>query len=125
MAEAPELHAYVVTLNFGENAPLTTSIWVAQDQANAVALCTWNFLHAHPVATPLICCIVSEISAERLRHLLRAVEGKLPAGGTADIVSLVRAEARKIGEGHCVHGVFVGGGWPCSKCSPDAPLGAA
>jgi hypothetical protein len=89
MTEAPPLKAWIVTLNFGEGGPLHTNIWLAPDAPNAVALCTWDFMTKVRPETPLLCCMAGEIGADQLRHLLRTVEGKLPAGGNAEIVSLV------------------------------------
>jgi hypothetical protein len=88
MIETPELHAYIVTLSF-EGGPLHTNTVLAQNQVIATCLTTTGLMQRTPVTTPLIGCFCVELGADYLRHLLRAVEGKLPAGGTADVVSLV------------------------------------
>src|SRR5688572_2561285 len=86
---SPTLHAYVVTLSFGEGGPLHTNIWIAQHVATATALATVAVMQSTPTDKPLLGVIAMEIPAEQLRHLLRAVEGKLPEGGNAEVLSLV------------------------------------
>ena len=88
MADAPKLHAYVVTLSF-EDGPTHTSVMIAPDATIAAVLATLRLTQKTPVTTALIACFAYELVPDQLRHLLRAVEGHLPASGTADVLSLV------------------------------------
>jgi hypothetical protein len=73
MANALQLHAYVVTLIFGEGGPLHTHVVVAPNAVNATALATVALMQQTPVTTPLLSCLSFELEADHLRHLLRAV----------------------------------------------------
>ncbi len=93
---APALHAYVVTLCFAgaeQNGPVHTSVILAPDQTAAAALVMHTLMREQPTELPLTCCIATQIEAAYLRHLLRAVEGKLPENGTAEVLSLVQKPA--------------------------------
>jgi hypothetical protein len=91
VADTPKLHAYAVTLNFGEGGPLTTAVLLTPDAASASALAMLNMLRQapKPITEDLLSVLAVELQPEFLRHLLRAVEGRLPASGTADVLSLV------------------------------------
>jgi hypothetical protein len=89
MTDVLNLHAYVVTLSFNEGGPLHTHVVVAPNVVNATALATVALMQQTPITAPLLSCLAFELEADHLRHLLRAVEGKLPASGTADVLSLV------------------------------------
>ncbi len=93
MIDAPKLHAYVVTLSFGEGGPLHTSSWVAPDAVSATALATLSLMRQAPTEAPLSACLAIEMAPDYLRQALRAIEGKLPESGTADVLSLVHDAA--------------------------------
>lgn len=85
------LKAWSVTLSFAAPGPLRANMLLAPDAASAGAMAMHVFMMNTPTAEPLQAVIAAEIPAETLRHMLRAVEGKLPASGNAQVVSLVPA----------------------------------
>ena len=83
------LKAYIVALSFEPPGPLHVNTWIAPDAPSAVALATVHFMRHAPPTENLMACLTIEMPADQLRHLLRAVEGKLPDSGNAQVVSLV------------------------------------
>jgi len=83
------LKAYIVALSFEPPGPLHVNTWVAPDAPSAAALATVHFMRQRPTEENLLACLVIEMGAEGLRHLLRTVEGKLPNSGNAEVLSLV------------------------------------
>lgn len=86
------LRAYIVVLSFEPPGPVHVNTWLALDPACASALATLHFMRTAPTEANLMACIALEMPADQLRHLLRAVEGRLPDSGNAEIVSLVPRE---------------------------------
>lgn len=80
--------AWGVTLSFAPPGPIHSGILLAPDATSATALSMHLLMMQQPTTEPLMAVVCQEIPAETLRNLLRAVEGKLPAGGNAEIVSL-------------------------------------
>lgn len=83
------LKAWSVTLSFAAPGPLHANMLLAPDAASVAATAMHVFMMHTPTTEPLQAVIAAEIPAETLRHMLRAVEGKLPASGNAQVVSLV------------------------------------
>ena len=86
------LKAYIVALSFEPPGPLHVHTWIAPDAPSAVALATVHFMRHAPPTENLMACLTIEMPADQLRHQLRAVEGKLPDSGNAQVVSLVPKE---------------------------------
>jgi len=85
------LHSYIVCLNFAAPGILIVGCYIAPDEASAAALATLEAakkMQRLDEIPPLMNCIVSEESAESLRHRLRIIEGGKPGG---EVVSLVRS----------------------------------
>ena len=83
------LHSYIVCLNFAAPGILIVGCYIAPDEASAAALATLEAakkMQGLDPLPPLMNCMVSEESAENLRHRLRIIEGGKPGG---EVVSLV------------------------------------
>lgn len=83
------LKAHIVVLSFEPPGPVHVNTWLAPDAASAAALATVHFMRTSGTEANLMACLTVEMPAEQLRHLLRAVEGKLPDSGNAEVLSLV------------------------------------
>lgn len=86
----PSPRAWMVTLSFAPPGPLHTTLIIAPDRDAALVAATLMLTQDMPAETSLCGVIVAEVPAETLRQMLRAVEGRLPEGGTANVMRLVK-----------------------------------
>ena len=87
------LKPYVVTLSFGQGGPLFVNALLAPTPEAATGMLAVIVMREHVPPQPLIGCMAMELTPDFLRLALRAVEGKLPPGGQAEVLSLVQPPA--------------------------------
>ena len=85
----PTLKPYIVVLSFGEGGPLYANALLAPNAESAMAMFSVMTMREFSPPQLLVGCMTVELQPDFLRAALRAVEGKLPPGGEAQIVSLV------------------------------------
>lgn len=85
----PTPRAWSVTLSFTPPGPLHTTLIIAPDRDAALVAATLMLTQDMPAETSLCGVIASEVPAETLRQMLRAVEGRLPESGSAEVMRLV------------------------------------
>src|SRR5712691_7739933 len=85
---SPEIHPYIVTLVF-RDGPITTRTIFAPGPSEARALVAIQIVREINPPEALAGLVVFELQADWLRAALRAAEGKMPASGEAQILSLV------------------------------------
>jgi hypothetical protein len=90
------LKPYMVTLSFAEGGPLFLNALLAPTPEAATAMLATIVMREHTVTQPLMGCMAMELTPEFLRAALRAVEGKLPPDGNAQVISLVPAVTQTI-----------------------------
>ncbi len=85
------LKAYIVVLSFEAPGPVVNvSTWLAIDAHTASAMAMHQYTHGENATDAnFVACVAPEMPAEMLRHYLRAVEGKLPDSGSAEVLHLV------------------------------------
>ena len=83
------LKPYVVTLSFADGGPLFLNAVLAPSAEAATALFAIMTMQQHNLQQPLMGCAAMELTPEFLQASLRAVEGKLPPNGEAQVLSLV------------------------------------
>src|SRR5260221_8123116 len=94
MPDAPPLHLYAVALVFGERSGLLSCNTVlAPNPESAAALWMKETLRITPTDETLAAVQVTPVAPEFLRTALRAIKGRLPPGGEAQVLSLVPRQA--------------------------------
>ncbi len=83
------MRAWSVTLSFVPPGPLHSAMLLAPEREGAVALAVLHLMQKTPTDAQLHAVLVDELPVEMLRHMLRAVEGRLPDSGTAEVMRLV------------------------------------
>ena len=137
------LKAYIVVLAFEVPGPTNVSTWLAPDAHSASALAMHQCMSGENATDAnLVACVVTEMPADMLRHYLRAIEGKLPDSGNAEVLHLVPAtqfdatdastftgrsvddlwRKRAQGASRCAHGNLLGVPClPCDRALADSP----
>jgi len=85
----PTLKPYIVVLSFGEGGPLYANALLAPNAESAMAMFSVMTMREFSPPQLLMGCMTVELQPDFLRAALRAVEGKLPPGGEAQVLSLV------------------------------------
>ena len=83
------LKAYIVVLSFEAPPSVNVSTWVAPDAHSASALAMRQLMLGENATDSNFMCVTVEMPADMLRYYLRAVEGKLPDSGNAEVLHLV------------------------------------
>lgn len=90
------LHPYAVALTFADGGPMFVSAVIAPTSEAASAIFTTLVMQANTIPQPLSGCAVTPLNPDFLRAALRAVEGKLPPDGEAQVLSLVPQAAAPV-----------------------------
>lgn len=85
----PAARAWSVTLSFAPPGPLHATLILAPDRDSAVALAVMALMSATPTDADLHAVIASEVPADTLRRMLRAVEGRMLDGVGGELLRLV------------------------------------
>lgn len=88
MPEQTKMAAYAVSLNFA-GGPLILNMTLAESPEAAVATVTAQAIQQLQIKEPLQGVAIVPIPADWLDFAVRAVKGKLPEGGNAQVLQLV------------------------------------